>query len=50
MPRSSADFVSRCIRTAMASAATVWMPMLMTTYSTVTFNDPQKMGSLTMRT
>jgi hypothetical protein len=50
MPRSIADWVSRCRRTAMASAATVCTPMLMTTYSTVTVNESQKMGSLTMRT
>jgi hypothetical protein len=50
MPRSIADRVSRWSRTAVASAATVWTPMLMTTYSTVTHRESQKMGSLTMRT
>lgn len=49
IPRNRADWVSRWSRTAMARAATVWMPMLMRTYSTVTFNDDQKMGSWTIR-
>lgn len=50
MPRSRADWVSRWRSTATASAATVCTPMLRTTYSTVTANDFQKMGSLTIRT
>ncbi len=49
IPRNRADWVSRWSRTAMARAATVWMPMLMITYSTVTFSDDQKMGSWTIR-
>lgn len=49
MPRRREDWVSRCSRTAMPSAATVCTPMLTRTYSTVTFNESQKMGSLTMR-
>ena len=35
IPRTIVDCVSRCISTAMASASTVWMPMLMITYLNV---------------
>ena len=35
MLRTTTDCVRRCISTAIASARTVWMPMLMTTYFSV---------------
>ena len=35
MLRTTTDLVSRCISTAIASASTVWMPMLMITYLNV---------------
>ena len=39
--RTITDCVRRCISTAMPSASTVWMPMLMTTYLNVTHSEFQ---------
>ena len=49
MERTKVDWVSLCMRTAMARARSVCSPILMTTYSRVTRTAFQKVSSWTMR-
>lgn len=43
--RTTVDFVNLCMRAAMRTARIVWTPMLMATYSTVTFREFQNLSS-----